>query len=108
MPVVAKIPPAIKNILFEFDGFQRDVCGLAESTRVYRQRFVRTFLVWLFGTSAVDSTKISPEALSNFITDQTGGLKPSSIGVCLISLRSFLRFLQYTILVTSASTNEVT
>ncbi len=95
MPVAAKIPPAIKNILCEFDGFQRDVCGLAESTRVYRQRFVRTFLVWLFGTSAVDSTKISPEALSNFITDQTGGLKPSSIGVCLTSLRSFLRFLQF-------------
>lgn len=93
--VAVKTPPAIEGILSEFDDFQEGVCGLAESTRVYRRRFVRTFLVWLFGASRVDPAKITPEALSRFITDQTGGLKPSSIGVCLASLRSFLRFLQF-------------
>lgn len=94
-PFTAKIPHAIADILREFDDFQRDVCGLTESTRVYRQRFVRTFLVWLFGPSTVDSAEITPEALVRFVTDQAGGLKSSSIGVMLSSLRSFLRFLQF-------------
>ncbi|MGB3223472.1 MAG: phage integrase N-terminal SAM-like domain-containing protein [Desulforhopalus sp.] len=46
-PCTAKIPPAIREILREFDDFQRDVCGVTESTRFYRHRFVRSFLVWL-------------------------------------------------------------
>ncbi|MCP4377516.1 MAG: tyrosine-type recombinase/integrase, partial [bacterium] len=79
----------------EFDDFQRDVCGLAKSTRVYRQRYVLTFLVWMFGTSRIDSTRITPEILVRFVTDQAGDLKPSSVGVLLSALRSYLRFLQF-------------
>jgi site-specific recombinase XerD len=93
--ITSKIPPPIENILREFDNFQREVCGFAESTRIYRQRFVRTFLVWLFGTSRVDSSKITPEILVRFVIDQAGDLKPSSVGVLLSALRSYLRFLQY-------------
>ena len=91
----AKVPSAVERILLEFDDFQRDVCGLAQSTRVYRQRFVRLFLCWLFGTSKVDSTKITPETLLRFVTDQAVVLKPSSVSVLLSSLRSYLRFLQF-------------
>ena len=93
--ITAPIPPPIVSILREFDDFQRDVCGFAESTRIYRQRFVRNFLIWLAGTSRADFTKITPEILVRFVTDQAGDLKPSSIGVLLSSLRSYLRFLQF-------------
>ncbi len=54
-----KIPPTIKAKLCEFDAFLLDVCGLSESTRHYRQRFVSSFLIWLFGNSMVDASKIS-------------------------------------------------
>jgi hypothetical protein len=94
-PFTAQIPPFIAGTLLEFDNFQRDVCGLTESTRIYRQRFVRTFLVWLFGSSMVDSGKITPEVLVRFVVDQAGELKPSSISVLLSALRSYLRFLQF-------------
>lgn len=94
-PFTAQIPPFIAGTLLEFDDFQRDVCGLAESTRIYRQRFVRTFLVWLFGSSMIDSGKITPEVLVRFVADQAGELKPSSISVMLSALRSYLRFLQF-------------
>lgn len=90
-----KVPSAIERILHEFDDFQRDVCGLAKSTRVYRQRYIRIFLCWLFGTSRIDSAKITPEILLKFVTDQAVALKPSSVGVLLSSLRSYLRFLQF-------------
>jgi site-specific recombinase XerD len=93
---IANSSPAIEGVLREFDDFQHNVCGLSESTRAYRQRYVRTFLVWLFGISGADSVKISPEVLVRFITDQAGTLKPSSIGVLLSALRSYLRFLQIT------------
>lgn len=91
----AQIPPAIDSILREFDDFQLDVCGLSKSTRAYRQRFVRTLLVWLFDTSPVDSAQITPEALIRFVTGQAGNLKSSSIGVLMTALRSYLRFLQF-------------
>lgn len=91
----SKVPSAIECRLLEFNNFQRDVCGLAKSTRVYRQRFVRIFLCWLFGTSKVDSAKITPETLLRFVTDQAVVLKPSSVSVLLSALRSYLRFLQF-------------
>ena len=94
-PFTVQVPPSIDGILREFDDFQRDVCGLGKSTRAYRQRFVRSLLVWLFATSPVDSAKITPEALIRFVTGQAGNLKSSSIGVLMTALRSYLRFLQF-------------
>ena len=86
---------AVKCMLRQFDDFQRNVCGFTESTRVNRQRFVRNFLVELFGTGKIDTAFITPEALVKFVIDEATGLKPSSVGVLLSALRSYLRFLQF-------------
>lgn len=86
---------AIGCRLRQFDDFQRDVCGLAESTRGYRQRYVRIFLVKLFGSGVIDSARITPESLVKYITEEAINLKPSSLGVLLSALRSYLRFLQF-------------
>ena len=91
----AQILPPIVSILREFDDFQRDVCGFAESTRICRKRFVRNFLIWLADNLRADFTRITPEILVRFVTDQAADLKPSSVGVLLSSLRSYLRFLQF-------------
>jgi len=86
---------AVEFTLRDFDDFQRDVCGFTESTRENRQRFVRTFLVEVFGTGTIDSARITAEVLVKFVTDKAAHLKPSSVGVLLSALRSYLRFLQF-------------
>ena len=81
---------AVECTLRDFDDFQRDVCGFTESTRENRQRFVRTFLAEVFGTGTIDSARITAEVLIRFVTDKATHLKPSSVGVLLSALRSFL------------------
>lgn len=91
----SEISSAVEFELREFDDFQRDVCGFTESTRAYRRRFVRTFLVGLHGTGRINSENITPEVLVKFVTGKATHLKPSSVGVLLSSLRCYLRFLQF-------------
>lgn len=91
----AKGTAAVEQTLHQFDVFLRDVCGLTESTRLNRQRQIRTFLINLYGTGPVEPQSITPEVLVKFVTDKATGLKPSSVGVLLSALRSYLRFLQF-------------
>jgi integrase len=86
---------AIDAALHQFDDFLCDVCGLTESTRLSRQRYVSAFLVALFGAEPIDPQRITPEALINFVSNKAVGLKPSSVGGLLTALRSYLRFLQF-------------
>ena len=86
---------AIEDSLHQFDDFQCDVCGLTESTRWNRQRWIRIFLVALFGTGPIDPLRISAEALVNFVSNEATRLKPSSVGCLLTALRSYLRFHQF-------------
>ena len=93
-PPYSMTSAAIEDSLHQFDDFQRDVCGLTESTRWNRQRWIRTFLVALFGTAPIDPQRITVKALVNFVSNEATSLKPSSVGGLLSALRSYLRFLQ--------------
>ena len=95
LPVASKGSVAIERTLFQFDKYLHDVCGLTESTRLSRRRQVRIFLVELFGSKPINPLKITPDILLKFITIKATKLKPSSVGVLLSSLRSYLRFLQF-------------
>jgi site-specific recombinase XerC len=86
---------AIERSLHQFDDYLHDVCGLTESTRLSRKRQVRVFLVELFGTEPINPLKITPDILFKFVTNKAVRLKPSSVGVLLGALRSYLRFLQF-------------
>ena len=94
-PLGYRTSAAIDGTLHQFDDFLRDVCGLTESTRWNRQRCIRSFLVALFGAEPIDPQHITTEALINFVSNKAAGLKPSSVGGLLSSLRSYLRFLQF-------------
>lgn len=94
-PNVYKGSPAVEHALNQFDNFLQKVCGLTESTRLSRQRQVRRFLVEIFGTGSIDVDKITSKTLIKFVTDSAVHLKPSSVGVLLTTLRSYLRFLQF-------------
>lgn len=87
--------PEIETAIELFDKYLRKVCGHAEATRWYHRRHVRTFLSWLFGDRTVSVDKITPENLCRFVTEQAIGLRPSSIGVLIYSLRAYLKFLQF-------------
>lgn len=95
LPGVNKGAAAVEQALHQYDVFLRDVCGLTESTRLNRQRQIRPFLVDLYGIGPVEPQSITPEVLVKFVTDRATGLKPSSVGVLLSALRSYLRFLQF-------------
>lgn len=96
-----QVPPgsrgsaAVECTLHQFDDFLRDVCGVAESTRLNRQRQVRIFLVAMFGTGPVAPLSITSDFLVKFVIDKAVDLKPSSVGVLLSAIRSYLRFLQF-------------
>ncbi len=95
LPGVSKGSVVIEYSLHQFDDYLDNVCGLTESTRLNRQRQVRTFLVELFGAGPINPLHITPEILIKFVTNKAASLKPSSVGVLLGSLRSYLRFLQF-------------
>lgn len=95
LPGTSKDSVAVESSLHQFDVYLHDVCGLTESTRLSRRRQVRIFLVELFGTEPINSLKITPDILLKFVTNKAARLKPSSVGVLLSSLRSYLRFLQF-------------
>jgi len=94
LPGFSKSSVAIECSLHQFDDYLRNVCGLTESTRLSRQRQVRTFLVEMCGSGPINPMKITSEVLLKFVTNKATGLKPSSVGVLLGALRSYLRFLQ--------------
>jgi site-specific recombinase XerD len=93
-PPVPSDPPAIVALVGRFDNYLDQVCGLAEATRWYQRRNVRTFLQWLFGNTPVDCSQISAEDLRRFVCEQACAQQPGSVGVIAYSLRTFLRFLQ--------------
>jgi len=95
LPDVSKNSVEIDRSLHQFDEYLHDVCGLTESTCFSRNRQVRVFLVELFGTKPITPLKITPDILLKFVTNKAARLKPSSVGVLLGALRSYLRFLQF-------------
>ena len=66
-PPVPSDPPAIVTLVGRFDTYLNQVCGLAEATRWYHRRNVRTFLQGLFGDATVDCSQISAEDLRRFV-----------------------------------------
>jgi site-specific recombinase XerD len=95
LPRVSKGSVAIECSLHQFDDYLRNVCGLTKSTRLSRQRQVRPFLVEIFGSGPINPMNITSELLFEFVTNKATGLKPSSVGVLLGALRSYLRYLQF-------------
>jgi site-specific recombinase XerD len=78
-----------------FDEYLEKVCGHAQSTRWYHRRHARKFLLWLFKEQTISKTKITPEALCRFVSEQASTLRPNSVGVLVYSLRTYLKFLQF-------------
>ncbi len=95
-PPDPKESPHIEASIRDFDAYLQRVCGLAEATRWYHRRHVRAFLGWLFGDQPLNLAQLTPQALILFVTEKAGNYRPGSVAVLAYSLRTYLRFLQFT------------
>ena len=87
--------PDIEASVQEFDRYLRETCGLADATRWYHRRHVRTFLRWLYESRPLSFDEIGPVALIRFVAERAKDHRPGSIGVLVYSLRSYIRFLAF-------------
>jgi integrase/recombinase XerD len=77
-----------------YDLYLRDVCGLADQTRLHRTRHVREFLISLFGDGPVRDEVIRPVSFAQFVTARVQRCRPGTAGVITDGLRSYVRYLQ--------------
>lgn len=96
---VPKVPPrpitSVEEEVARYDAYLRDVCGAADQTRLHRTRHVREFLASLFGDQPVRYEEIGPQCFGRFVTTRAQGCRPSSAGVIIEGLRSYVRYLEF-------------
>lgn len=95
---IAREPPkpkatAAQKLVTEYDNYLGELGGLSPATRLYRQRYAREFLANIGSVRNVDFSRITPACLRSYVRGQARKLKPASVRVMVVSLRSFLRFL---------------
>lgn len=87
-------PTALEIEVARFDTHLRTVCGAAPATRRYRTRYVREFLVRVFGARRIVIARLSPAVVVRFVTTRAQGCAPGTARVIASTLRSYLRFRQ--------------
>lgn len=86
----------VDRLVLDFDQHLLEVNGLSEATRFYRRRYAREFLQTRLAGRRLSLRSLVSEDLRVYIQHQAPRLIPSSLGVLTVSLRSFIRFLQFT------------
>ena len=84
----------IDRLIGRFEHYLSQVCGLAEATRRQRRRYGRQFLLWRFGKERLRVAHIDRSDLVRFVGARAKTLRPASVRVLTVALRSLLRFLQ--------------
>jgi site-specific recombinase XerC len=85
---------AVERIVADYDAYLHGTCGLAASTRLYRRRYAREFIQFVFGSGRIGWNRLRPNHIHSFIA-QYGDGRVAAAGVAAGSLRSFLRWLQF-------------
>ena len=91
---VLDCPEPIAAVLDTYRRHLREVHGLAEGTARSRTYYARKFLERTFGRRPLRWDALAPGDVTAFVTDYAKRWRPSSTGVVVTSLRSFLRYLQ--------------
>lgn len=87
--------PAVEGIISDYDAYLQNVCGLAVATRRYRRRYSREFLQFVFGSDRIQWNHIRPSHVQGFIARYGGDGRVGAAQVAAVSLRNFLRWLQF-------------
>ena len=84
---------AAQKLVTEYDTYLAELSGLSLATRYYRRRYAQEFLAHIGAVRSLDLHKLSSGSLRAYVLRRAQELKPGSIRVLVVSLRSFLRFL---------------
>lgn len=87
--------PAVEGIISDYDAYLQNVCGLAVATRRYRGRYSREFVQFVFGSDRIQWNYIRPSHVQGFIARYGGDGRVGAAQVAAVSLRNFLRWLQF-------------
>ena len=93
-PDVGVTYPKIEAEIKRFDAYLKNICGHAETTRWYRRRLIKEFLIWLFGDQCICVGRITAGSLCRFVSKKSTSLCSSSMGTVVCALRAYLKFLQ--------------
>ena len=66
-----------EELVRSFDSHLQHVAGLMPGTRTQYLRHTNLFVKAVFGTEAFEITKVTPQAISDFVCEQAAKLKPS-------------------------------
>lgn len=100
--LIADCPPKaprlgpVDRLIAAYDHHLNQVCGLSVSTRQRRQHDARKFLKWRLGQTRPRRLHINPQNVLSFVANRTRKLKSGGARHVTVSLRSFLRFLEFT------------
>jgi integrase/recombinase XerD len=94
--VIQKPEPStpIDRLVDSYERHMSQTCGLADATRLHRRRYCREFLKWRFRNGRLWPEQIQRSDVLLFVGSRSKSLRPTSLKVLTVSLRSFLRFLQ--------------
>ncbi|MEO5741866.1 MAG: tyrosine-type recombinase/integrase [Vicinamibacterales bacterium] len=97
--VVASQPPAsrpaVERIVADYDAYLHRTCGLAASTMLYRGRYAREFIQFVFGSERIRWKCLRPDHIQSFIAQYGHDGRVAAARVAAVSLRSLLRWLQF-------------
>jgi len=86
-------PTECEELVRSFDSHLQNVAGLMAGTRAQYLRHARLFVKTVFSAAASDITKVTPQAITDFVRSQAAKLKPSFCAAPATAMRVFLRFL---------------
>lgn len=101
--IEAETPPPSKSpvelpvdaVVRDFDQYMDNICGHSLSTRRYRRRYAREFLIKNFGRGTVKWDQLCPGRIMKFVTDYARRCTPATGEVAASAIRSLIRFGQF-------------
>jgi site-specific recombinase XerD len=85
---------ALSIELTKFHGYLTSICGLAENTKVYCLKHVRSFIQQYSSNQTIDLTQVSVEDIDHFVLGYARRWQPASLRVVRTALRLYFRYRQ--------------
>ena len=85
----------IDRFIAAYDRHMERVCGLSAEVRKSRRLCARQFLKWRFGRGALRLSRLQAKQVRSFVLRRARRLGPTGIRALVVSLRSCLKFLEF-------------
>ncbi len=86
---------SVDRLVVAYDRHMERVCGLSVEVRRTRRLRARQFLKWRFGHRPPQLSQLEAKQVRSFVLSRACQLGPTGIRALAVSLRSFLKFLDF-------------